>query len=61
MASGDSASGSNYDRDEDSKPETPRETPMKKARHDAEWYESESEDQTNDESFKSVSFTMLLR
>ena len=62
MASGDSASGSDYDvdydSDEDSEPETPI---LKKARHDAEWHKSESEDQFSDESFESVSFTMLLR
>ena len=58
MASGDSASGSDYDSDEDSQLEPPI---LKKARHDAEWYESESEDQFSDDSFESVSFTILLR
>ena len=57
MASGESASHSDYNSDEDSKLETPT---LKKARHDTE-YESESKDQSSDEPFKSVSFTMLVR
>ena len=57
-ASGDSASGSDYDSGEDSELETPT---LKKARHDAEWYEFESKYQSSHESFDLVSFTMLLR